>query len=115
MKASKIQVHSLVRPVKQLLVRAMLSALLFQFAGRYVYNYRITNFGIEIVMFSRFPLKRIAFSNISEIKISSSLKEMLPFKAVAFGNRIWGQPVLVHQKKGIFRTIFITPDNSAIY
>jgi hypothetical protein len=87
------------------------SALLFQFAGRYVYNYQVTGRGIEIVLFGRFPLKRVPFNNIAEVRVGPTTREMLPFKGIAFGNRVWGQTVLVRQKTGLVRRLFITPDN----
>src|SRR5437879_3522433 len=82
------------------------STLLFQVSGRYIYNYRITGRGIEIVLFGTFPIKRVPFGNIAEIQVGSTRREMLPFKGVAFGNRVWGRTVVVRQKAGAF-TLFI--------
>jgi len=94
-----------------LIVALICSTLIFQFAGRYFYNYRVTDRGIEIVLFGTFPIKRVAFSNIAEVQVGPAAKEMLPFKGVAFGNRVWGRTVLVRQRKGIIKRLFITPDN----
>ena len=87
------------------------SALTFQCAGRYVYNYQVTDRGIEIVLFGKLPIKRIPFSNIAEVRMGPTAREMLPFKGIAVGNRVWGQTVLVRQKTGLVKRLFITPDN----
>ena len=87
------------------------STLLFQFTGRYLYNYRITDRGIEVVLIGKFPVMRVGFDNIAEIRVGPATKEMLPFKGIAFGNRVWGRTVLVRQKTGLVRRLFITPDN----
>ena len=93
------------------------TALLFQYAGRYAYNYKIREAGIEIALFGKIPMKRIHFNNIVEIR-KTSFKETLPFKsaemfsALRFGNRIWGEIVLVRQKEGITKIVLISPDNA---
>jgi hypothetical protein len=92
------------------IVVLLCSTLLFQVAGRYVYNYRVTPRGIEIVLFGRLPIKRVLFGSIAEIQVGPPRREMLPFKGVAFGNRVWGRTVVVRQKAGAL-TLFITPDD----
>ena len=91
--------------------------LLFQYAGRYVYNYEIKETGVEIVLFGKIPLKRMDFNNIVEIR-KTTYKETMPFKnaemfsTLRFGNRIWGDIVLVRLKKGFVKAVLITPDNA---
>lgn len=102
------------------LLLIIITALLFQYAGHYAYNYKIREAGIEIALFGKIPLKRILFCNIAEIK-KISYKETLPFKsaemfsALRFGNRILGEIVLVRQKKGITKIVLLTPDNANIF
>ena len=97
--------------VAALAVVLLCSALVFQFAGRHVYNYRVTDRGVEIVLFGKLPIKRVPFNNIAEVRVAPTVTEMLPFKGIAFGNRVWGRAVLVRQKRGLIRRLFITPDD----
>lgn len=95
----------------------LFEVLLFQFATRYVYNFKIKEYSIEVVLFGKIPMMRIHFNNIVEIK-KTSYKEMMfmisrlwPLK-VLICNRIWGELILVRQKKGIFKVVFITTDDA---
>lgn len=91
--------------------------IVFHYAARYVYSYKIRESCIEIVLFGKIPLMRLHFNNIVEIK-KTSFKEILVvksvemFMALRLGNRILGEVVLVRQKKGLIRAIIITPDNA---
>lgn len=91
--------------------------LLAQFTLRYIYDYQISDIGIEIVLFGKFPIKHIPFNNIEEIR-KLTFKETLPFKsiemfsALRFGNRVWGQSLSIRQKKGIIKIVLITPGNT---
>jgi len=86
-----------------------------------VYNYRITDVGISIVFFGTIPVMRIYFTDIIQIKKLSYI-ELLPFNkktnhgalsALKFGNRLWGETVLIRKYKGLFfKTIVITPDHA---
>jgi len=91
----------------------ILSCLIFQFLGRYLYDYRISKTCIKIVLLAKIPLFRIPFSNIIEIR-KISFKEGLgnddSYSALKFGNRIWGEGVLIRRKKGLFKKVLITPD-----
>jgi hypothetical protein len=89
---------------------------LVQYMGLYLYNYKVRETCIEIALFGKVPLKRMKFNNITEIR-KTSFKETLPWKssemyfALRFGNRVWGNMVLVRQKKALIKTILISPDN----
>lgn len=102
------------------LLLVICTALLFQYGGRYVYNYKIRERSIEIKLFGKIPLKRILFNNIAEIR-RTSYRETSPFKiaemfsTLRFGNRIWGEIVLVRQKKGFIKIVLITPDNADVF
>ncbi|MBF0330143.1 MAG: hypothetical protein HQL10_13395 [Nitrospirae bacterium] len=104
-------------PIAGFVLLLLFTALLFQSMARYVYNYKIGKTGIEIALFGKIPLKRIPFDNISEIK-KTSYKETFftksteMFLALRFGNRIWGEIVLVRQRKGFIKIVLITPDNA---
>lgn len=100
-----------------ILILFIVTILIVQFTFRYVYNYRVSNTRIEIVLFGKIPIKSIPFSNIVELR-KMAFKETLPFKsmemflALRFGNRVWGQIVSIQQKKGLIKTILISPDNA---
>lgn len=89
--------------------------MMFQVISRYIYNYKISKNSIKIVLFGKIPLFRIPFSNIMEIR-KISFKEALSndeyFLALRFGNRMWGECVLIRKKKGLFKVILITPDKA---
>jgi hypothetical protein len=94
---------------------AIFSCLIFQAFARYFYNYKISKDSIRIVLLEKITLFRISFSNIIEIK-KISFKEALSndeyFWALKFGNRIWGEGVLIRRKKGFLKMILITPDRA---
>lgn len=81
-------------------------------AIRYTYQHRITEVGIEIMLFGKFPIKHIPFSHIIEVR-RASIKEVFSFRsiftALRFGvYRIRGVCVLVRLKEGV--RIFPFPD-----
>lgn len=89
----------------------------FQYLWRYIYNYRISERGIEILLFGIMPLMCMHFKDIVEIKIVP-LSQIWPwvsirmFFTLRYGNRFWGQAVLVRRQHGIFRAVIITPDDA---
>jgi hypothetical protein len=72
---------------------------------RSIYQCRINDVGIEVVLFGKIPIRRVLFSNIVEVrKISfkESLRSKYIFKALRFG--IYGVGsgiVLIHLKEKI--------------
>ncbi len=93
------------------------TTLAFQLFERYVINYRIEKNSIQFVLFGKIPLIQIQLSNIAEIR-KVSFKEATFQRGIEgilvlrCGNRLWGQIILIRRKKGIFKTILITPDNA---
>ena len=94
---------------------------LYQYAGRYVYNYRLKNKSIQLVLFKIIPIRNIYLKNIVEIKKSSfrffweefnPLKNpLLFFISEQWVNRFWGDRVVIH-KKGLTKFVFLSPDNA---
>lgn len=86
--------------------------LAFQILGRYIFNYRITNDSLQFVVFGKVPYMYIKLANIAEIR-EVSFKEATFEKSMAWrcGNRLWGRGILIRRRKGIIKTILITPDN----
>ena len=93
------------------------TTLAFQLFERYVINYRIAKDSIQFVLFGKIPLIQIQLANIAEIR-KVSFKEATFQRGIEgilvlrCGNRLWGQIILIRRKKGIFKTILITPDNA---
>jgi hypothetical protein len=93
------------------------AVMLFQYTARYAYDYRLEESGISIVLFGKIRLMLIRFENIEEIR-KTSYNEVMPFKnngmlfALRFGNKIWGDIVLISQKKGMNKIILVTPNNA---
>lgn len=99
-------------PIIAFILLLLFAIVFFQYTARYVYNYVINDTGIVIVLFGKIPLKRMDFNNIAEIRKTSYKETFSMVSALRFGNRIWGDIVLVRQKKGIIKTVLITPDNA---
>lgn len=58
----------------------------------------------------------VQFDDIAEVR-RVSFRESLPlnlemFTAIRFGNRVWGDIVLVKRKRGFFRRYLISPDDA---
>ena|SRR5208282_3433658 len=95
----------------------LFATILFQYTARYIYNYRVCNSGIKIVIFGMFPVISINYLDILEIR-RITFKEALRLNQLStlrLGNRMWGNIVLIKKSTGFFRTIIITPDNSETF
>lgn len=89
------------------------SILYAQYIVKYIYNYRIKNNEIQIVLFNKIPLKRIHYKDIEcIIKMDQQYPSLNMIGAQAWGNRIWGDFVLIKRYKGILKQIIITPDKA---
>ena len=60
---------------------------------------------------------RMPFTDIVEIRKMSFKESLLAneFSTLRFGNRIWGDIILIRKSKGLFKNIMITPDNSEMF
>jgi hypothetical protein len=91
----------------------------FQFLYRYIASYRLTETSIQFVMFRVVPVMRIRYADIAEIREVSwrqilivQLRELLRLRfPLGLGNRVIGRAVQVQKRRGVFRAIFITPDD----
>lgn len=83
----------------------------FQVLGRYIFNYRITKDSLQFVVFRKVPYMYIKLANIAEIR-EVTFKEATFEKSLVWrcGNRLWGRIILIRRKKGIIKTILVTPD-----
>lgn len=91
-------------------IGALLSIfLVFQFGRRLVYDYRITDGGIDIVLFRALPIWRIPFDDIEPVRIASWKElNLRGFTTLRLGNRFTSRYVVI-KKRGWFRTVAITP------
>jgi hypothetical protein len=91
-------------------------ALAFQCWGRHLYNYRVRERGIEIVVLGRIVAWRLRFDDITSIR-KVSFVETWRFRdpAVVFslrlGNRLWGDGALVQRRRGCLRAVLMSPDD----
>ncbi len=92
-----------------------LAYFLAQYAWRWVIGYRITKSHFEILAFG-FPLFKTAVADILEVR-KVPFRELLPWKNrksigwCRFGNRLFGECILVVRRKGLLQGFLITPDN----
>ena len=80
---------------------------------RYLYNYKIEGDGIAVKLFSAITVMRMRISDILEIRQCSFKELLMPSFAFRLGNRLWGETVMIRKRRGLFRTIIMTPDNAA--
>jgi hypothetical protein len=88
------------------------SVVAMQFFARYVCTYRVSSDELQVVLFRAIPAYGVVLANIrniAEVPYSETLKPRL--SALRFGNRIFGRVVVVEKKAGLFKTMFITPDD----
>jgi hypothetical protein len=103
-----------------LLVAGLGTIGLFQVGGKYLISYRIDDKAVQILFLGVVPVKRIVLKDIAEVKRLSpkevycdtfvlSSPEM--FFAQRWGNRFWGEGVLISKKARLFKIILLTPDD----
>jgi hypothetical protein len=64
------------------------------------------------VLFSAIPVFRIPIAEVVQVTRPSPRGLWLnPWYAFRFGNRIWGETVLIKRKRGLIKSIVITPDD----
>jgi hypothetical protein len=91
----------------------------FQLFGRYVYNYRLTDTSIQVVVARVVPVMRIRYADIVEINeltwkqvLTFPLVQLLKFRfALSFGNRIFGRAVHIQKRNGLIRSFVLSPDD----
>lgn len=81
--------------------------IIMNYALKFVYDYKLTESGIEIVLASNFTVYNIPYKDIKETRKCSFLEIIISF---SLGNRL-STPILVEKKRGLVRRIIFTPDN----
>jgi hypothetical protein len=80
-----------------------------QLIGPTIGKYSITDNAIELTLFGRLCIWRASFEDISEIRLISFV-EMLFAPSLHLMNRPFAPYLLVRTRRGLFRTVIITPD-----
>jgi len=83
--------------------------LVFQFGRRLVYDYRITDGRIDVVLLRALPIWRIPFDDIESVRIASWKELNLGFTTLRLGNRFTSRYVVIKKSSGWFRYVAITP------
>jgi hypothetical protein len=90
----------------------LLTFVILQFALRFIYSYDIKNGAIRIVLFSVIPVARIPISGVVQVACASPRSLWLnPWYALRLGNRLFGAAILIKRRRGLIRSIVITPDD----
>jgi hypothetical protein len=79
---------------------------------RYVYNYDVKGDRVRVVLFRLIPWMTIRIADIREVEECYPLELWKLTPVLKFGNRLWGDCVLIRKKRGLIRSIVITPDNA---
>jgi hypothetical protein len=82
-----------------------------QLVGPRIGKYRITDTSIQFILFGNWPVWNSSFDDILDIQ-SISFGRMLIAPSLHLMNRPFAQYVLVRKRRGIFRTVVITPDDA---
>ena len=79
---------------------------------RYIYDHDVKNGCFRILLFSSLPLMHVPLAEIRDVR-EVALKEGWRRRSFALklGNRIRGDYVIIERKRGILRTLIVTPDN----
>lgn len=113
--------HKVIEIVLGLLVAATGSVLLYQTAGRYLINYRLKENEVQIIVCGVLPVKRIPIDKIVDVQRLSAKEawtRMLvwegreAFCAQAWGNRVWGDALVIRKRARLFELVILTPDNA---
>lgn len=102
-----------------LVVVGMLAFLLLWFFGLpFIYDYRLVDSSVEILLFRLIPIRRILFRDIAEIRVVPwkelfSFPRSLPlYFSESWGNRLWRPAVLIRKSRGLSRYIILTPKDT---
>lgn len=115
------KVIDVIEIVMALIVAAIGTAILCQAVGRYFINYTMNSDGIIIMLLGALPIKHILFRDIIDIQrlsLREAYIETAPWKGVdmyfaqAWGNRVWGDVVLLRKRAKLFSVVLISPDNA---
>jgi hypothetical protein len=97
------------------IIGAGLALFVASFALRLIYDCRITNGAIEIVLFHALPVYRIGFANIENVQILSWTQPRLGFTMLRFGNRFARRYVFITKRGGWFRHVAISPADPELF
>jgi hypothetical protein len=76
---------------------------------RFLYDYRIRDGRIDILLFRRLPIYRVPIAEIASIAKTRWRQLRIDGGVLRFGNRLFGDCVLIAKRKGQFRRLVIPP------
>ena len=91
-----------------------------EYGLKYIYNYKLREDGIIVMIFGVIPIWRIKFNSIVSAR-EVTFMEVMPYRSMEmfstlrFGNNLFGKMLFIQRKKGLIRSIIITPDNIEEY
>lgn len=91
------------------LVGAALVLFLTFYMLRFIYDYRIKNNAVEILLFRLMPIYRLPVENIESIQSVGWGRLGIGGGVIRLGNRFCRHGVLIEKRRGWFRYIVITP------
>ena len=94
-------------------ISGMVAVIVFalQYMWRYVFSYKLTQTGVDILLFGRIPIMRIPFDDIVEIR-TVGFPGCL-WIGTGLRNRAFGRTVLIRRLGGVFsNSVLITPDHA---
>lgn len=101
-------------PLSALIGVLAATALFLRYVGlRLIYDYRILDDGIGLVLFRSFNIWKIPYDEISDIREviwnKGVAAQDISWFALKLGNRLQGNFVLLRRKKGLLKEIHLTP------
>ena len=82
-----------------------------QYMWRCIYGYRITETGVEVVLFGRTPIMRMPFEDIAEIR-KLRILEWLRVGTLGLRSKFLGPTVLIRRRRGLLLNVLITTDGA---
>lgn len=91
--------------------------LLWTFVFPLIYDYRVTDSSVEILLFRFFPIRRVVIRDIAEVRLISwreTISSLPLYFAESWGNRLWHlwrqyPGVLIRKNKGLSKSLLLTP------
>ena len=85
----------------------------FQFWGRWLIKYRITESAIAINICNRVILLSLPYWSIKSVRTISSIESIKFFRSIQILNRLFGRRVIIERRTG--PAVIITPDNPEVF
>lgn len=76
-----------------------------------IYGYRLTETHLEVTLFRRIPVRRVAYAEIMYARRASWSEVLSADVLIAerLGNSIFGPMIVIRRKQGMLKSLIITP------